>query len=411
MSGHVRHYTANEGALLGDVNAAMQDRDGALWFSYSTGLVRLLPEPDAPPLPPPILITGLRIAGDTRPLSALGETEVAQVELAANKNELQIDFVALGFSPGEGLRYQYRLEGANEDWSPLTDQRTVNFANLAAGRYGFLVRAVNADGVMSEQPASFSFIVLRPLWQRWWFIVMVAALVGVIVYLLYRYRLARLLELERMRTRIAADLHDDIGANLTKIGILSEVVRQQMNGADGRMAEPLSSIASISRDSVASMSDIVWAINPMRDSLRDLVRRIREFAGEIFASRDIEFELRAPSPEVDLKLGADVRRTILLICKEAVNNIVRHSSCHKADIELRIGGSLLVLLVRDDGQGFDATQDTTGNGLLSMRNRAVSMGGEIEIISGRPSGTTVTLRIPIKHGKWKPTRRQAKVLR
>ncbi|MEW6212087.1 MAG: two-component regulator propeller domain-containing protein [Acidobacteriota bacterium] len=398
-TGRVKPFTVADGLISGEVLVSFRDRKGDLWFGGKDGLSRLSPQPDPPRSPPPVLITGLSIGGETHHISALGEAEIASVELGPDKNQIQIDFVALGFSPGEGLRYQYKLEGASEDWSPMADQRTVNFARLASGRYRFLVRAVNADGVMSENPASFSFSILPPIWQRWWFIAIVAALVGVIAYALYSYRVRRLLELERVRTRIASDLHDDIGANLTKIGILSEVVRQQAHGLDNQMAEPLSSIARISRESVASMSDIVWAINPKRDTLRDLTRRMREFAGEILANHDIEFELRAPSSETYLKLGADVRRTVFLIFKEAVNNIVRHSDCDKADIELRVEGSLLVLDVSDDGKGFDATREAVGNGLASMRSRAASMGGEVEINSRNPSGTRVTLRLPVKQRK------------
>src|SRR5262249_6728682 len=202
-TGHLRHYTANEGALLGDVVAALRDRDGALWFSYATGLVRLEPEANPEPILPPVLITALRIAGDPQRVSALGETEVAPLELAAGKNQLQIDFVALGFSPGEGLRYQYKLEGAAaQDWSPLSDQRAVNFANLAPGRYRFLVRAITAEGMTSEIPASFSFTILTPLWQSWWFVGAVALLIGLAVYVVYRYQLAQRLKVERVRTRI-----------------------------------------------------------------------------------------------------------------------------------------------------------------------------------------------------------------
>jgi len=393
-TGHIRHYTANEGALLGDVNAALQDRDGALWFSFATGLVRLVPEPDVRPLPPPVLITGLRIAGDAHPISALGETEVAPLGLDANKNQLQLDFVALGFSPGEGLRYQYRLEGTGQDWSPPSDQRTVNFAHLAPGRYRFLVRAINADGVMSERPASFSFTLLPPLWQRWWFVAMVAALLSAIVYALYRYRLARLLEIERVRTRIASDLHDDIGSNLTRIAILSEVAHRQLSAEGRHLNGPLSAIAQISRESVASMSDIVWAINPRRDTLFDLVRRMRKCTSEIFAHGQVEFELRAPEAESDLKLGADVRRDLFLIFKEAVNNAARHSECAHVEIELRIERSWLVLRVSDDGRGFDPAQPSEGQGLVSMKRRAVGLGGKLEITSGQGAGAEIMLRVP-----------------
>jgi ligand-binding sensor domain-containing protein/two-component sensor histidine kinase len=396
---HVKPFTAADGLISGEVLVSFRDRKGDLWFGGKSGLSRLSPQSDPPQSRPPILITGLRIGGEARQISALGETEIAAVELGPDKNQIQVDFVAPGFSPGAGLRYQYKLAGSSDDWSQPVDERTVNFARLAPGRYRLLVRAVNADGALSEPPAGFSFTILPPVWQRWWFVAIVTALAGLIAYALYSYRVRRLLELERVRTRIAADLHDDIGANLTKIGILSEVARQQVNDGDSPMAEPLSSIARISRESVASMSDIVWAINPKRDTLRDLTRRMREFAGEVLAGRDIEFELRAPAAETYLKLGADVRRTVFLIFKEAVNNIVRHSDCDKADIELRVEGSLLVLTVSDNGKGFDATREMAGNGLVSMRNRAASMGGEVEIVSRDSSGTRVTLRLPIKQGK------------
>jgi signal transduction histidine kinase len=339
------------------------------------------------------LITALRIAGDAQPVSALGETEMAPVELSANRNQLQIDFVALGFSPGEGLRYQYKLEGTNQDWSSLSEQRTVNFANLAPGRYRFLVRGVNADGVMSITPASFGFTILSPFWQRWWFVAMVTGLGGFIAYGLYRYRVARLLELERVRTRIASDLHDDIGANLTRIAILSEVANAQLPEDNRSIESPLSSIAQISRESVASMGDIVWAINPKRDHLIDLVQRMRRLASEVFAGRKIEYEFSAPETELDLRLGADVRRDVLLIFKEAINNIARHSACSNVDIQLRVERSLLLLTVRDDGCGFDADVPSEGNGLLSMRRRAESLGGELVWKSSEGTGTEIILRV------------------
>jgi ligand-binding sensor domain-containing protein/two-component sensor histidine kinase len=399
-TGHIRHYTANEGALLGDVNAALQDRDGALWFSFATGLVRLVPESDAPPIPPPILITGLRVAGDVQHLSALGETEMAPMELDANRNQLQVDFVALGFSPGEGLRYQYRLEGASQDWISLSDQRTVNFANLAPGRYRFLVRAINADGVTSDSPASFSFTILRPVWQRWWFLALAAFTFLLVAYAIYRYRVARLIEIERVRTRIAADLHDDIGSNLTRISILSEVAHAQLSEGNPKIDSPLSSIAEISRESVASMSDIVWAINPRRDSLLDLINRMRRFTTEIFAARDTEISFRAPQEQV-LKLGADVRRDFFMIFKEAVTNAARHSGCSNVEIELKLRRFQLELTINDDGGGFEIGQSVEGQGLASMKRRAARLGGELHIGSQIGAGTKVELKVPHRHSEYR----------
>jgi len=214
----------------------------------------------------------------------------------------------------------------------------------------------------------------------------------VAAYAFYRYRLARLIEVERIRTRIASDLHDDIGANLTRIAILSEVAHSQIHDNKPSIENPLSSIAQISRESVASMGDIVWAINPKRDHLIDLVQRMRRLASEVFAGRKIEFEFRAPESDDGLRLGADVRRDVFLIFKEAVNNAARHSDCSNVDIELRVERASILLTVRDDGRGFDTKASTEGNGLVSMKRRAEALGGDLWIESGEAKGTKIALR-------------------
>jgi signal transduction histidine kinase len=166
-----------------------------------------------------------------------------------------------------------QLTDADAEWRDLAGQRTVNFASLALGQYRFRVRAVNADGVASVQPATVSFTVLRPVWQRWWFIALTLALLGLTATALYRYRVARLLELERMRTRIATDLHDDIGAGLSRVAILSEVVKRQVTGSAEQSLPLLDEIAGSARSLVESMREIVWAIDPRRDELGNLIAR------------------------------------------------------------------------------------------------------------------------------------------
>jgi signal transduction histidine kinase len=235
-----------------------------------------------------------------------------------------------------------------------------------------------------------------------------------VAYAFYRYRLRRLLEIERVRTRIASDLHDDIGANLTRIAILSEVAHSRLTGirdqwpggpgvAEGHtepsaeisgIENPLSSIAQISRESVASMGDIVWAINPRHDHLTDLIHRMRRLAGEVFSGRKIEYEVKAPDPDTDLRLGADVRRDVLLIFKEAINNVVRHSDCSTVRIELWLEHSCLNLRIVDDGRGFDPDHPSEGNGLASMKQRARGLDGELKVTSIEARGTQVTLRVP-----------------
>jgi signal transduction histidine kinase/streptogramin lyase len=394
-TGRVRRFTIDDGLAPGSILAAFRDRTGALWFGTQGGLSRFVPEPPGRAAAPPILITGLSTAGTPLPTSAIGETDVALADVSPSRNQLQVDFIALGFAAGEGLRYQYRLEGSDSEWGPPIDQRRVTFASLSPGRYRFLVRAVNADGIASDPPAVVRFTVLPPVWQRWWFLSAAALALGLLLVALHRYRLSRVLELERVRTRIATDLHDDIGANLTRIAILSEVARQPLQRLEADDA-PLSSISRIARESVAAMSDIVWAVTPDRDTLRDVVRRMRDHAEEVFEARDVALTLNLPDDGESTKLGVNVRRDLYLIFKEAVNNAARHSSCTRVSISFVLEGASLSLEVADDGGGFDVNVESDGHGLASIRRRAHRLGAILNIESTTAHGTVVRLTMPMR---------------
>src|SRR5262249_52520689 len=154
-------------------------------------------------------------------------------------------------------------------------------------------------------------------------------------------------------------------------------------------------IATASRELVDSMSDIVWVINPERDQLRDLTQRMRRFAADVFTSRNIDFTFRAPGDERQLKVGADVRRQLFLIFTECINNVVRHSGCSRAEIELTLDGGSVVLTIKDNGEGFDPARVVEGNGLGNMRQRAAAMSGRFQVESG-PGGTTIKISVPLR---------------
>jgi ligand-binding sensor domain-containing protein/signal transduction histidine kinase len=395
VTGRIRHFSARDG-LAGDViNHCLKDRNGAIWVATALGLSKFDQRAErSVNYPPPIYLSRAQVAGEDLQLSETGALRIPELEIPYARNNLLVEYVGLSFQGEQRLRYQYKLEGVDGDWSAPSEGRSVNYARLAPGSYQFMARAINQEGTMSPEPALFRFHILPPLWQRWWFLALAATLTALAGYAFYRYRTARLVELERVRTRIATDLHDDIGANLTKIAILSEVAQQRLGGESQLNGSPFSSIAAISRESVAAMSDIVWAVNPKRDSLRDLARRMRGFASEVFSSRNIEFRFQTLGLEQDLKLGPDMRRDVYLIFKEAVNNIVRHAACARAEIELRLDGNILALRVRDEGRGFDPERICEGNGLESMARRAKAMGGAFETLSQSGQGTTITLRVP-----------------
>lgn len=394
----IRHYSSADGLAEGEGTLALSDRSGALWFATQHGLSRLIPPGKNELSPPPVLVTGVRVAGAAYPVSDLGETALKLPDLRPGQNQVEIEFGGLQFAAGESLRYQFGMEGQNPEWGPLGSGRSVNFAGLRPGSYRFHVRAVDTAGIASARPAIVSFVIMPPFWQRWWFALLAATAAACMIYAAYRYRLRQMVELERVRMRIATDLHDDIGASLSQIAVLSELARIGA-GRGGGVQEPLARIAGISRELVDSMSEIVWAISPQRDRLIDLTRRMRQFAEDVLAPRDIAFRLEAPEGEEGLSLGPELRRQVFLIFKECIHNIARHSDCTRAAAELRIHKNELILCVSDNGSGVCAGDSRAGanggHGLSSIRRRAESLNGSLNFIAGAGAGVTLVLRAPL----------------
>jgi PAS domain S-box-containing protein len=679
----IRHYSIADG-LKGDfVGTMVADRTGTLWFGTTNGLSRLAQNDEPKNSAPQVWIGNLRVMGESRFVPPLGAKEITDLKLEANQNNLQIDFFAINFAAGGGLRYQYKLGNSDANWSEPTTARTINFANLESGDYQFSVRALNRDGVASDDPAIVSFAIAPPVYRRWWFLTLAGLMIASAIFGLDRFRVKktkqvetaleisresaerfrtlaqtasdaiitvnktsrivfvndavenifgyteteligadltmlmpdafraehhagmdryvetdqkhissasielrgkhkdgreipvelsfgeftsggeryftgiardvserkkasenleaafgelsvsenrfrqmneqsplgtvifapdgsirsvnkayedfwgitfeqikhwdflsdeqiiksgvadklrpvfsgatmalppipydpqtnsagvkvnekaevrwiqsfaypvksdtgellevvlvmedvtdtrraaeleqkaktdRLRELEQVRRRIAADLHDDIGSSLTQISIFSEVLQQRIDKTNERVLEPLEFIAGSSRELVEAMSDIVWAINPQKDFLGELSGKMHRFAADVFTARDIQFTFDAAGLDDNLVLGANLRREIFLIFKESVNNIVKHAKCTSVEIELRVSDSKIRLSLHDDGAGFDVNKITDGHGLISMKQRTAGLGGTLKILSGKSTGTTTTLTAPL----------------
>jgi signal transduction histidine kinase/sugar lactone lactonase YvrE len=403
-TGRVKRYTSADGLVESSHwGVAFRDRRGALWFGTLRGLSRLVPKPDEPASPPPVRIAAIRVRGEPYPISELGESRLASLVLAPNENQVQIEFASLNFSVGEVLRYQYKLEGVDRDWSEITEQRTVNYATLAPGAYRFLVRCINWKGLVSRDPAEVDFRILPPIWERWWFEGLLSIFIASTVYTLYRYRLRRLLELERVRTRIAADLHDDIGSSLSGMAFLSEAVKQQIGDTHPEAFAMAGEVAAMARGLADSMSDVVWSIDPRRDDLHNLITRVRQFASRLFEAQGISFKFQVPPEPAKVKLAPEQRRHLFLIFKEAIHNIARHAHCASALLTIAVADHRLEVAVDDDGCGFSAIpasltphSDQQGNGLNNMKLRAANLGGQMSIDSAPGRGTHLRLTVPLR---------------
>jgi ligand-binding sensor domain-containing protein/signal transduction histidine kinase len=398
-TGSIRHYTTADGLAPGFLITAFRDRQDVLWLGTLNGLSRLVPEPDRVRPSPPVFIDAVRVDGRPVPFSPLGVRAVPRLELPPGRHNLEIAFFGIGFGLGEALRYRLKFEGADAAWSPLTPERTAFYPNLGPGTYRVLVEAVSADGIRSTSPASVELVVFPPIWQRWWFLLGVALVALASAVMLHRVRVARLLEVERVRTRIATDLHDDLGARLSRISILAEAASRHLGGDAAAARRLMADAGETARGLLDAASDIAWSIDPQRDNLSSLVARVRRSASEMLDAQSIVWSFEAPATDGEWKLSPEARRHLLLIFQESLHNIVRHARAEHVSLVLCRDGRRLRVEIHDDGVGFVASAsagaDDRGQGLRNIRTRARQLGGELTIESAPGRGTTIGLVMPL----------------
>lgn len=390
--GAMRHFDSANGLIGNEVVAALRDGEGDLWFATSGGVSRLRPTTEGPPRPPRVLITELRAGGGLLPVPELGVAELPPFRVGAGIYEIEVGFGAIDLSAIGGLRYQVRLDGREGGlWDPPSRERRVHLVGLGPGDYVLRVRALRGDGVASE-PIAVGFTVLPPFWRRAWFVGTIAALALGAGAGAVRLRLRRLAALQRVRERISADLHDELGLSLSRIAMLSEVARRRAGpAAETELAE----IGDSARELIDATSDMAWALDPRRDDLGSLLRRLRRLASDVFEGAGIAWSFEAPADCDRLPLAAEVRRHLFLILKEALQNAARHARARTVRLEIALREGWLEAEVKDDGLGFEpATRrpGDDGSGLAGMARRAEELGGELRVESATGGGTSVRLR-------------------
>ena len=393
-TGAVLYYSAQDGLAEGDIRSALCDRRGDLWFLSNQGLSRLRVTLE-PALPAPVpRISELRAGGRLELISEFGEEQAGPLRLEPGQNSVEIGFLAVAHRAPWRLRFEYRLIGAADPkWSQPADAFSVRFPNLAPANYRFEIRSVGETGQLSP-PASVEFYLPPPVWRRAWFLVSLLLAAVAAAYALHLYRLHQALAIERLRTRLATDLHDDLGAGLAEIAIVNEVAKRNPgNGA----ADVLDYTATRARTLRSSLSDIVWTVDPTRDRLADLIRRMRETALTMLEAEDrtVQFQAPAEKEAEGVELSPELRRHLFLFFKEAITNIARHAGATAVYLELSMTVKGVRLLIRDNGRGFDPAAPAAGRGLASLRYRASEMKADLRLESAPGRGTEIELRAPL----------------
>jgi ligand-binding sensor domain-containing protein/signal transduction histidine kinase len=395
-NGTVAHVTMREGLASNEVSVAMVSPGGALWLGTINGLSRLdaIPPPRSSPAPHPH-IEAVEIDGVAMPVPELGTPLVSNVRIEYPHHTLAVRFSSPHYDPARPLDFQYRL-GALSTWTDAGALRSVVFDDLPSGDGVFETRAVSAGG-RASQSARVSYLVIPPFWKQTWFVTAALIAALALALLAHRSRVAHLVALERVRTRLATDLHDDLGSSLSRISILSEVAKGKLGNADP--APVLDEIAGSARSLVDALGDSIWSMDPRRDDVQSVLLRARNFAAAVFESQSISMDLRV-SPEVGaLAFRPEQRRETYLILKEALNNAAKHAGAHHVSIEATAEDRWVRIAVRDDGKGFVAghgSRDDGGRGVANMIDRARRAGGTLKIEAQPGGGTCVIVTVPLQ---------------
>ncbi|MEO6132028.1 MAG: two-component regulator propeller domain-containing protein, partial [Saprospiraceae bacterium] len=317
------------------------------------------------------------------------------INLSHRQNFFSFEYSTIKTHPLKDVNYAYKLEGFDKDWNNTGHQNFVSYTNVPEGNYRFMVKATNDDGQWSDALLNLPLHIKPPFWHTWWFITLCVVFISSGIYAFYHYRVQQIKKIFSLRTKISQDLHDDIGGSLSSIHIYSSVAENEVDENPDKAKEFLQQINSSSREVMENISDIVWANDTEHKEKSSLSGRIKNYGYDLLSQKNIECRY-VIDPLAEKKLSRpEARRNILLIIKEALNNMAKYSEASHAEIHVSVNGTHLLVHIADNGKGFDTTTIRNGNGLRNMQSRADVLGGSFKINSVSGKGTDIHFRIPI----------------
>ena len=352
--------------------------NGDVWAPTGGGLVRLdQSRLRVRPRPVPVEIRSVRVDGVPRDLKK-------PIVLEPGENRITISYGAISLGAPEKISYRYRLEGGDRKWVLAGAQREISYAGLPPGNYSFRVMAANEFGLWNDTEARIGLLLRPHLWQTWWFWTGMGLLAAALLAGFRHFELRRARATEEMRSRIARDLHDEVGSSVGTIAMYARQLDENSSAGHGRM------ILEIALETVETLKEIVWLTHPTSDRLDDGILRMRTIVEQMLGDLPHTFTARIDPPSATLPLIW--KRNLLPLFREAIHNAAKHSGASRMEIEIRLVRRTFTLVIADDGCGFDPEQATPGSGLLNFQRRAREMGADLEIKSGGGAGTTIRLQ-------------------
>ncbi len=391
VTGNTRTFDRSDGLQSNEFNGhiCLKLQDGRLFFGGSNGFNLFSPEKiRVSNYQPPVVLTAFRVFNRDMDFGR-ALTEVKKIDLTWKQNFFAFEFAALDYAQPQKIQYAYKMEGVDQDWVYSGNRRYASYTRIDPGDYVFRVKATNRDGIWSKKILALDVHVRPPFWRTWWFKALAGLLFLLFLYSLHRMQLEKLLAVERLRVRIASDLHDDVGSALTRISISSE--QMQVTKDPDRRLRLSKAIGTISREIIATMSDIIWSIDARNDTLVQLTDRMQDFAFSAFSMSNIKMQFVQKGMRKKKKIPVDKRQNIFYFFKEVINNIVRHAEATEVNIYILNTEKGFMMEISDNGKGFDPDQIRIGNGLRNIQMRAQRLNAKLDIQHG--NGTTIKLQM------------------
>lgn len=379
------NFSRRDGLLNTEFNrqGGVLTTDRVMYLSGTSGIDYFLPDEIGPTSPPTtVILSELRINNE---ITAMRDN----LRLPYYMNSVTVLFSANDFIRPDLVYYRYRLK-SNDQWTVARGTNSVSFNAMQPGSYRFEVQS-GYDNQNWSNALVLTIYIKTPWWKSWWFYSLLATSVLLLLYLFYHYRINQLKKLLSMRIKISQDLHDEVGATLSGVTLMSELAAEKIKSGDTEVSQRLvERIKDESKEMAENMNDIVWAINPLNDSVEKVLSKIQAYGNNLCTLAGIQFHFSKPEVKNEI-LNMQVRHAIYLISKEAINNAVKYSGARHIRFSLSGKMNGYTLRIEDDGVGFDTLAVHNGNGIVNMRSRAKEIGGSLSIRSVRCKGTIVEL--------------------